>query len=532
MSGRSLFAGALLFCSCAQVAQINGGERDTAPPVLLRAVPSDRSVHFSGDVILLQFDERIQLDRVRERLLVSPPLEEQPHVRIVGARSVEIRLMAPLKPNTTYSFNLGECIKDLTEGNAAAGLSYVVSTGAALDSASMRGAALNALTGEPEKDMLVVLHSPLDTGDFRTTRPAYMTRTDASGNFTIGNLPYSTFAVRALRDKNANFRYDLPNEEIAFLDSTVTLGPVDSLTPAVILRAFLPESPAQVLRGVKVVPDGALQLLFSKPVGTLSLNDIARTGGSLRWLPEWNTTRDSILMWPSDTTLVSDGHYEVVDNGTIIDTVRYRPLQRMPFHTGVQATLHEVDEAPFIQLRTTRPVRSMDTARFQLTMDSVPLAFRLVRDTTDLRSWSMQTLLPRGASAQLIVLPKAITDLYGGVNDTVRVPLGRSAEQATGSLRVKVAGLPRQDVPYILQVLDAQQRKVAQGNLTTSEPEVIWKSMAPGRCSLRLIEDRNGNGRWDTGEWTSGRQPERTWKHAEEVNIRASWDIVFEWPLE
>ena len=89
MIRRALFAGTLfLLGSCAQVAEITGGEKDTLPPTLIASLPPNGSVRFSGVVILLEFDERITLDRVRDRLLVSPPLDDHPQVRVVGARSV------------------------------------------------------------------------------------------------------------------------------------------------------------------------------------------------------------------------------------------------------------------------------------------------------------------------------------------------------------------------------------------------------------------------------------------------------------
>ena len=46
-----------------------------------------------------------------------------------------------------------------------------------------------------------------------------------------------------------------------------------------------------------------------------------------------------------------------------------------------------------------------------------------------------------------------------------------------------------------------------------------------------MIDDVNGNGRWDTGV-LDVLQPERTWYHAELVNIRASWDITVDWSLD
>ena len=521
----------VLLGACAQVREITGGEKDSAPPVLLSAIPKNGTVHFNDRSILLEFDERIQLVKVRESLLISPPLEETPTVKIIGSRNVEIELNGPLLENTTYTFNLGECVKDLSEGNAAPGLTYVLSTGDQLDSLRIAGAVVNAFTGQPEKDMLVLLHVEGDTTTFRSGRPAYMTRCDALGLFSIPNLPEGRFDVYALRDKNANYRYDLPNEEIAFPDSTCVLSAGDTVAPILLLHSFLPTSPSQQVRGSKVVLDGALQLVLARSADMLTLRDVARTGGSLVWEQEWNKSRDTVLLWPSDTTLLTEGSYAVGDGTFALDTIRYRPVQRMPFNTGLSAVLKEDGTGASIRVRAARPISDFDTSRFELIMDSIPLGLHLDRSSEDDRSLLLSCDLPPGRSAWLTILPKAVRDIYGGTNDTLKVAFGRAAEQATGTLGVNVSGLDSNE-HYLLQLLDGQQRPTQSAVMTVSAPTVHWQRLLPGRSTLRLIADTDRNGHWDTGEWSSRRQPERTWYHPEAVNVRAAWDVVVDWKLD
>ena len=70
----------LMLAACAQVRELQGGEKDTDAPVLLTAEPPNRTTHFISDRITLRFSERVKLDRVRDRLLVSPPLDKAPDV--------------------------------------------------------------------------------------------------------------------------------------------------------------------------------------------------------------------------------------------------------------------------------------------------------------------------------------------------------------------------------------------------------------------------------------------------------------------
>ncbi len=530
-SGTALAIVMFLLVACAQVRDITGGEKDTIPPTLVSATPPNGSIRFSGRTIRLEFDERIQLERVRERLLISPPLEEAPVVRIVGSRSVELTLKSELKENTTYSFNLGESIKDLSEGNLAAGLNYVVSTGDILDSLRISGMVMNAFTGTPEKNMLLILQHEGDTAAFRTGSPLFMARSSATGSFELGHLPAGRYALFAIGDKNGNFRYDLPNEEIGFLDSAVILPRSDTVPPSYLLRSFLPASPFQQVRTYSVLPDGALQVVLTLPGDTFLIRDVARTGGSLTWVPEWNQRRDTVLLWPSDTTLVAAGSYELVQDGVVLDTLRYRPTRPMPFNTTVTAMLIEREGEALVRLRASRPISRIDSTRLQLVQDSVQLPLSTASRGPDTRTIELRTTLQPGSSAQLRILPKAVRDIYGGSNDTLQIPLGRAAEDATGTLRVNINGVDS-NASYLLQLLDGQQRVVREAAFSGNSPHVLWTRLAPGKCTVRLIADTNANGLWDTGEWRSLEQPENTWYHPEPVNVRAAWDVVLDWALE
>ena len=44
---------------CAQIGSPMGGPRDSLPPVLLNSNPPNRTLHFSGNKIVLTFDEYV-----------------------------------------------------------------------------------------------------------------------------------------------------------------------------------------------------------------------------------------------------------------------------------------------------------------------------------------------------------------------------------------------------------------------------------------------------------------------------------------
>lgn len=213
------------FCfSCAQVGSPSGGPRDEDPPRVLESDPPNYSLRFEEKKIQITFDEYIVLDNVNQELIVSPPMEEQPEVKL-RKKTLIIEFEEALKENTTYTFNFGNAIKDLHEGNKLQNFEYVFSTGDVLDSMSVRGTLRYAETLEkPKEPISVMLYSDLRDSVPLTEIPLYVGRSDDSGVFSVNNLRPDEYKIFALKDGNNNFLFDVPSEEIAFLDSTLTVN--------------------------------------------------------------------------------------------------------------------------------------------------------------------------------------------------------------------------------------------------------------------------------------------------------------------
>jgi len=211
----------LLCWNCAQQGSPSGGPRDEDPPVVLESDPPNYSTRFRAKKIRVTFDEYVVLENVNQQLVVSPPMEEQPEVKL-KKKSIIIEFEEELKPNTTYTFNFGDAIKDLHEGNKLQNFEYVFSTGEVLDSMSVRGTLKYAETLEtPEEPISIMLYTDLRDSVPLLDIPLYLGRSNDSGVFSVNNLRPDRYKIFALKDGNNNFLFDLPTEEIAFLDSSL-----------------------------------------------------------------------------------------------------------------------------------------------------------------------------------------------------------------------------------------------------------------------------------------------------------------------
>ncbi len=214
---------AFLAQRCANAVAPTGGPKDDRPPVVVEAVPENHSINFTAKKIEITFDEYITLDNANQNVLISPPMDEKPDIKLKN-KTVVVKFKENLAPNTTYTINFGSTIKDLHEGNPLKDYVYSFSTGDHIDTLMVAGKVLNAEDKKPVENAYVSLyashHDNLDSLPL-STKPDYITKTDKDGNFRLEGLADQKYLVFALKDVNSNLYFDQPNEEVAFLDTLV-----------------------------------------------------------------------------------------------------------------------------------------------------------------------------------------------------------------------------------------------------------------------------------------------------------------------
>jgi hypothetical protein len=172
--------------------------------------------------ITLTFDEYVTLQNVQQELIVSPTLNNLP-LADYKLRNVTLKIKDTLEPNTTYSFNFGESIRDVNESNIARGIVYVFSTGNTIDYNTYSGKVLLAESGKIDSTLIVVLHKNLNDSAVVKDRPRYYARLNGQGQFTFQNLPKGNFAVYVLPNDFTK-KYDDSTKLFAFKDAPVTIS--------------------------------------------------------------------------------------------------------------------------------------------------------------------------------------------------------------------------------------------------------------------------------------------------------------------
>ena len=214
---RILLLTTVLLTSCATIVMPTGGPKDVVPPTIAKEVPQNGCNNFKGNTIKITFNEFVTLNNTFENVLISPPLSQQPTYTLSG-KTLIIKFNDTLQSNQTYNLGFANCIQDFTEENPIPFYNYAFSTGEAVDSFMLQGKVIEAQTTNAVKGCFVFAYSQDIDSLPLTTKPQYITKTQPNGAFAIKNIRPGSYKLFALKDINNNLIFDLPNEEIAFLE--------------------------------------------------------------------------------------------------------------------------------------------------------------------------------------------------------------------------------------------------------------------------------------------------------------------------
>lgn len=523
----------LILASCAKVVPPSGGERDTTAPQLIQAIPSNGTVNFNAESIYLVFDEYVQLNDIQNQLIVSPPLEKRPNIRL-KKKGVLIELNERLKPSTTYTFNFGAGIGDFTENNPAESLIYVISTGEVLDSLQFKGDVIDAYTGLPVEGAKVMLYKEHADSLPLVQKPYYFARSDKSGAFRVSNMSEGEYKVFVLNESNANYLYDDPSSEsFGFLSEFVRpSNPQDSAEANVRFRLSQERDTLQYFQDYYTDSTGFAKLVyFQKP---LDPSAAFLDGAGNFVFKNRSADDDTTYMWINEAPSNQERSVVFFDEGKSLDTLQIK-------HFRVSG---EKSEERYKLLSTSKPqgsVRKEDTLRFvfnrpiagceqdliQVLKDSIPLDFNV-----KIQDFSLLIDAPfkDGERSEITLFPNAVESREGMLlQDTLRTSVSFMGEEELGNLSLVLPFEAGQN--DIIQLVDKNGRTI-DSQLIDGRGEIIYKRLKPAVYRFRIFEDKNQNGKWDAANYSLGLQPELVYNFSDDIQLRANWEMEIVWNLK
>ena len=583
---------AFLAQQCANAVAPTGGPKDERPPVVVEAVPENHSINFTGKKIEITFDEYITLENANQNVMISPPLSEKPDIKLKN-KTVVIKFKEDLASNTTYTINFGAAIKDLHEGNQFKDYVYSFSTGDHIDTLCIAGKVLNAADKKPVGDVYVSLYAAnqenIDSLPLTTT-PNYITKTDKEGNFRLTGLADQQYLVFALKDANSNLYFDLPNEEVAFLDTLVPASyqqtsrpqvadttatdstllindsipmasadslmgihsdssfiiPKDTIPQRVFdqkalnltLYMFTEEDSTQVLLEKKLIEEGLLRFVFRRPAKEAVVMTPEMLPDTFNLVTLHSAEHDTV--WWYFTPNMKDSLWVHVKHDTVInDSSRYslkfkdkNARNRKPETLKVSNNLLGRDgliPGQDLILTFSEPVVSYqmhDSAVFKC--DTIVYYDTLAFEKAD--EYGLQYRLTTPFSADLsysLEIPDSVFfGIRGRTNEPIKAEFHRMKDDEYGNIYITVK--PPAGMKQVVVQLLNENGKVLEEQVIKGEEEVMFEHLLPAKYKLRALLDADGNGKWSTGNYHYRIQPETVIEYYDALDLKAGWDIDLE----
>ena len=580
----------LILAACASIGSPDGGAYDETPPKVVKCQPANMSVNNRDKKLTLTFDEFIVLENASEKVVVSPPQKEMPEIRTSGKR-IHIPLNDSLKENTTYTVDFSDAIVDNNEGNPMGNFTYAFSTGTEIDTMEVAGTMLDASNLEPIKGMLVGLHSNLNDSAFNKLPFDRVARTDSRGRFSIRGVAPGKYRIYGLMDADQNFTFNQKSEMIAFHDSLIIprmeerirmdTAWVDSLTydtivekkymhylpDDVILRAFKELNYSQYLiKSERLVPQ-KFTFYFAGKADTLPVLKGLNFDEKEAFVIEKNQRNDTIHYWVKDsllykqdtlalslTYLYTDTLNQLIPRTDTLKLVSKQktltkeepekkkkkkkkegeedepiPTKFLPVNVNAPSSM---DVYGYVSLNFEEPIASFDTAAIHLRqkVDTIwkDIPFEFEQDSLNLRRFN---LYPENdweptMEYEFSVDSTAFHGIYGLFTDKIKQSFKVRSEDEYFTLHFIVTGA---DPQAFVELLDTQDKVVRRRLVEDGRADFYY--LNPGKYAARLINDRNGNGEWDTGDYAKGIQPEEVYYFPKVVEYKALWDVDQNWDI-
>ena len=587
-----LFGGAF-FSRCANIMTPDGGPKDTLPPVIVKIDPGNFATNFKGKKIYVEFNEFVQLKDQNKEMFTSPAMKKKPLITMRG-KGIVITIRDTLKENTTYAIDLGSAVCDNNEGNPLNAMRYVFSTGDKVDSMMCSGYTADSYKADSVSRTFIwfyIADSLPSTPGYDSTifnrKPDVIARAQNNGIFIAQNLKPVNYRIYAIGDKNDNQLYEPGTDMVGLLDTIYnpanmpefaiwfdSLRMYPSAEPQLYFRMFTdkafvnqrlvdaqrtdqkraifyfnsdyPRIDSLVFDNIpsdKVLLDpqtdgrDTMVVWFDVPAeklpDTIKGKIVYYRHDSLRQLSK---TREPLkLAWKLVETKEQEKERERIEKEkekAKAEGKEYKdPNYKNPFLLKFSAG-REINPEKGFDITFGTPAVKLDSTAIELVIldenkNKQPVEWHLVRDTMNMCRWAVKSKWKEKTNYQLYIPKKSITDIMGYENDSTVMEFTTYDPEkfATVSLNVNGSGRNR----YIILLTDGSGKTLQElKDVTTGKYRFNY--VTPGDVRLRIIEDKNGNGKWDAGDVIAGLQPERAEGYfndrgEETFTTKMNWDF-------
>ena len=577
---------------CARIMTPEGGPRDTLPPVIVSMSPDNFTTNFNEKRIYVGFNEFIQIKDQQKEFFTSPQMKKKPTITIRGKGiMIQIRdtllenqtyaldFGSSLRDNNEgnplhgmrYVFSTGETVDSMT----CTGYTTDAYKSDSVSKTFIYFYYADSLPDTPEYDSTIF-----------NRKPDAIARAQGNGIFIAQNLKPVDYRVIAMKDTNDNQMYEPGIDMVGFIDSLCNPARMpdfymwhDSVRgyvtaePQLYFRmftdvAFKRQNLAQSERPAK----NKAMLYFSgrnPEILSIKFDSIPDDRFIVDPLTEG---RDTVALWFRGTELPDTIRGEITymkhdSINNLVETTdklklfwKYveskeeqrereknerekakteaageewvEPPKKNPFVMKFSQSGGDINPQRPLEVTFDYPLERIDSAAVVLNrmasetdVRQVPVRFR--RDTADMQKWYIHADFDPAMKYTLTMPAGVFTDVAGQSSDSLSMNYTTLDPDKQGRIVVTLAG-GKQGMPYIVQLLNGSNKLLEERTGQKAGSKLTFEYVPVGDVRLRVVEDPNNNGRWDSGSLVERRQPERSAVYSaddvETFAIKANWE--------
>ena len=508
---------------CARRSLPTGGFKDTLPPNIVNTSPKMNTVFFDKEKITITFDEYIKLVDLNKQLIISPPLEPNKYkVKPQGtvSKKIQIELLDSLLENTTYTFNFGESIIDNNEGNLLPFFNYAISTGAIIDSLEIKGKITDSYERITDSYTSVYLY-PIDSTYSDSTiflkKPFYATSTLDSTAYNFRNLRPDKYQIVAIKDISGNYIFDQSVDKIGFIEEPITL-PGDSI---INFRIFKEVPNLYWSRPFFINKNKIGFGYFGKPEPS-AIKVQSKVPRNFRYIINKDRETDTLNFWFRGSMIDSIKFGIKEKDTTKTYTIQIKDIK--PDSLVISSiTENSIELIDSFKIKSSLPIVKVNMDLINIVgLDSLEVQFEAFLDKNYDELALTFDALPND-NYKIELLPDAMVDFWGQTHDTLRYSVKTRPISDYGNLYLQI--LREDKSPFILELVDLKGKVLRRYDKINDSDYYEFKYILPGKYLFRYIKDKNGNKKWDTGNYLKKIQPEIVYYSTDTIDLRANWDI-------
>ena len=185
-----------------------------------------------------------------------------------------------------------------------------------------------------------------------------------------------------------------------------------------------------------------------------------------------------------------------------------------------------------VYLSFDEPVASIDTAaiHMEIKKDSLwkEIPFLFVSDSVLPRKYEILAEWEPEKEYQLSIDSMAFKGVYGLHTNKVKQTMKVKKLNEYGTILLNITGA---DSTAVVELLDGSGKVLRQQRITPQNTADFYYLNPGTKFYIRLFNDRNGNGVWDTGKYSEHLQPEEVYYFPKVWEMKANFDFEENWNI-